>query len=127
MDYFENIALSESFILGWIIEEKSISIYLELYLLNSHDQYIEFDHELYSGCFKLGVLNFWDISGSFCIKEKTKLPNWHHQLKEYIDIGEIENLEIKNNNFTCEADDISFNFQFSKFSFEIFDSQRFEI
>lgn len=111
IENIENLQFIDSFIVGWDINEKQISIYLEVILLESHKYFQPFKEKNDFACYKNCILliNEYTKCLGFPCKKQEKV--WDKQLKEYSDFGEIDsfNIEKKESKLSIEADDLCIN------------------
>lgn len=124
---FEEIDFTNSYLLGWKLSPKTLSIYLELHLLPNHKKYHPFDSKKEFGCYKLGIMKFYEVDQVVGFSSENVLPRWNAVLAEYEDIEEINACQWTKNRILMEADTLSISFEFGKAEIVYLDATQFSI
>ena len=100
---FENIAWSESFILGWKPHTNHFILFLQVMLTRFHPEFVEFDAKKEAGCYRLARIDFFQPKNIKGFATIAHLPQWYEALCEYSDVYEIEWVEIRKTSAQIEA------------------------
>lgn len=92
---YTNIVFCESYILGWLLNEKKLLLFLEVLLSKDHPEFVEYNNKTEFGCYKLSVMSFNNVQYIKGLPFNALIPVWNSELKEFIDETEINKL-IKN-------------------------------
>ena len=124
---FQNIELSESYILGWKIVSNTLTLFVELLLSSFHKDFISFDSTTQFGCYKIGLIKFYGVNNLSGLDQKVLLPKWEENLCEYSDVYEINSFEFENSGIKIEVDERVITFKYNKFNMKLLESERFEL
>ncbi len=102
---FKNIFIEGSFLLGWEVLPQQIKIFIEVCLLESHP---EFDgiKPNEANCYKLATLAIdqYEKTSGFPIDQME--PEWDSDFSDYKDLEEINSIDLGEDSFRLEADEI---------------------
>ncbi len=123
----ENILLSESLILGWETKGTDTILYMEFFLTNLHNNFVDFDTKLEYGCYKIGKIIFVNTRNIEGLEIETLLPKWYKELGEYQEVFEINSFFLLDTKIEFISDEVIIALNFDDFIVNIENSAKFSL
>lgn len=105
LESLRRVDWTDSYILGWKPGDLELTLYLQILLREDHPEFAPYDKTTEHGCYRLGVLEFTQITMMTGLPLEEHLPKWDEQLLEHHDAAEIDELTVVGTQVVIDAGD----------------------